>query len=260
MAAKTATGLVAFAKEWLGRPYWYGTCCYDCTASLLKRKAAQYPSHYTAARMPRYQADIKAGKKCADCIGLIKGYMWLNEETGKAKYGSNGCPDKGANGMFSYAKQRKLKWGGISTLPERPGLVLWRSGHVGVYIGGGKLIEARGFVTGIVEANATDRNFTHWFELPGLTYCAAADFEPDPTPEPITAITLKRGSSGKEVRTLQNQLNTIGYSCGAADGKFGAITQQAVKRFQKDNLLPATGVADEKTFEKLQNIFSKVKK
>lgn len=258
MAVKTAAGLVTFVKEWVGRPYWYGTCCYDCTTSLLNRKAAQYPAHYTTARMPRYCADIESGKKCADCIGLIKGYMWTDEETGKVKYGSNGCPDKGANGMFSYAKQRKLKWGAIGTLPERPGLVLWRSGHVGVYIGNGKLVEARGFATGIVEANVSDRNFTHWFEMPALTYTESSEA----VSKPVTVMktTLKRGSSGSEVRMLQNRLNKIGYSCGAADGKFGAFTQRAVKGFQKDNALPANGIADEKTLEKIEKVFAKVKK
>lgn len=258
MAAKTAAGLVAFVKEWVGQPYWYGTHCHDCTTSLLKRKAAQYPAHYTVARMPRYRADIEAGKKCADCIGLIKGYMWTDEETGKVKYGSNGCPDKGANGMFSYAKQRRLKWGTINTLPERPGLVLWRSGHVGVYIGGGKLVEARGFATGIVEANVADRNFTHWFEMPALTY--TEHDEPVSKPAAVTKITLKRGMSGNGVRMLQNRLNEVGYSCGAADGKFGALTQRAVKRFQQDNALPVNGIADEKTLEKIEKVFAKLKK
>lgn len=256
MAAKTAAGLVAFVKEWVGRPYWYGTCCYDCTKSLLSRKAAQYPAHYTAARMPRYREDIAAGKKCADCIGLIKGYMWWDDAAGKTKYGSNGCPDKGANGMFSYAKQRKLKWGTIDTLPDRPGLILWRSGHVGVYTGGGMLVEARGFATGIVEARVAERNFTHWFEMPALKYGDAGDVA-DAAP---VIKTLKRGSAGNDVRMLQNRLNEIGYSCGAADGKFGALTQQAVKRFQKDNGLTADGVADEKTLEKVEKVFEKVKK
>ena len=262
MAIKTAAGLVAFVKEWVGQPYWYGTHCHDCTTALLKRKAAQYPAHYTAARMPRYRADIEAGKKCADCIGLIKGYMWTDEETGKMRYGSNGCPDRGANGMFSYAKQRGLKWGIINTLPECPGLILWRSGHVGVYIGGGKLVEARGFATGIVEANVADRNFTHWFEMQALTYAGSSEpeSEPEAKPSPIKRTTLKRGSSGNDVRMLQNRLNEIGYSCGAADGKFGALTQRAVKRFQQDNTLPANGIADEKTLEKVEKVFAKVKK
>jgi len=262
MAIKTAAGLVAFVKEWVGQPYWYGTHCHDCTTALLKRKAAQYPAHYTAARMPRYRADIEAGKKCADCIGLIKGYMWTDEETGKMRYGSNGCPDRGANGMFSYAKQRGLKWGIINTLPECPGLILWRSGHVGVYIGGGKLVEARGFATGIVEANVADRNFTHWFEMPALTYTGSSEpeSEPEAKPSPIKRTILKRGSSGNDVRMLQNRLNEIGYSCGAADGKFGALTQRAVKRFQQDNTLPANGIADEKTLEKVEKVFAKVKK
>ena len=37
----------------LKRPYWYGTCHYECTESLLARKAKQYPAHYTKGRMAR---------------------------------------------------------------------------------------------------------------------------------------------------------------------------------------------------------------
>ena len=45
MPVKTNLGLVQWAKAWLGQAYWFGTCCYACTESLLQRKAKQYPSH-----------------------------------------------------------------------------------------------------------------------------------------------------------------------------------------------------------------------
>ncbi len=32
-----------------------------------------------------------------------------------SKYGSNGCPDKSASGMFSYCKSKGMDWGTIDT-------------------------------------------------------------------------------------------------------------------------------------------------
>lgn len=104
----------AFCLSMVGQPYWYGTCLYKCTESLRSSKSNQYPSHYGSSRTARYKEDIAARKVCADCIGGAKGYAWTGggqgvleaigtDNTFSSKYGSNGCPDKGANSMFSYA-------------------------------------------------------------------------------------------------------------------------------------------------------------
>ena len=47
---------------------------------------------------------------------------------------------------------------------------------------------------------------------------------------------LSIGSSGEEVRKLQNALMSAGYDVGSsgADGKFGPSTSAAVKKYQKD--------------------------
>lgn len=102
--------------------------CYECTESLLKSKKAQYPSHYTSERMAKYRRDIANGEWAADCIGLAKGYMWWDDELGRTRYATNGCPDKSANGMKDCAEVG----GDISTLPEIPGVMLWKDGHVGI--------------------------------------------------------------------------------------------------------------------------------
>lgn len=53
--------------------------------------------------------------------------------------------------------------------------------------------------------------------------------------------TLRRGSRGAEVEQLQNKLNL------AIDGIFGAITEEAVKEFQKTKGLSADGIVGEQT-------------
>ena len=112
MTVKTNLGLIEWAKVWLGQAYWYGCCCYPCTQNLLTRKAKQYPKSYAENRMSRYRSDIAAGKKCADCIGLIKGYYWTRDD-GTQVYGLDGRPDQGANGAYKAAKVK----GAIASLP-----------------------------------------------------------------------------------------------------------------------------------------------
>lgn len=65
--------------------------------------------------------------------------------------------------------------------------------------------------------------------------------------------TLKRGSKGSEVKKLQEILISKGYSCGSygADGDFGADTESAVKKFQKDHNIGTDGIVGEKTWSAL---------
>lgn len=63
--------------------------------------------------------------------------------------------------------------------------------------------------------------------------------------------TLRYGSEGAEVTTLQNRLIALGYLAGSADGKFGRNTKSAVIAFQKANGLSADGVVGEDTSTKL---------
>ncbi len=253
MTVKTNLGLVAWAQQWVGQRYWYGTVCYDCTTSLLNRKAHQYPSHYTSSRMPQYKADVAAGKKCCDCVGLIKGYYWARED-GTQQYGLDGRPDKGAEGMFSAAKVK----GKISTLPEIPGLLLYSPGHVGVYIGGGYAIEARGFNYGVVKTKVSQRSWTHWYQCPYIDYITSAPTEPIPSHEesetpPLSEHTTdtarqlqyRKGVKmlrGEDVAQVQSRLIELGFQPGKADGVYGPVTEAAVKAFQARTDISVDGI------------------
>ncbi len=60
--------------------------------------------------------------------------------------------------------------------------------------------------------------------------------------------TLSRyGSTGNEVKQIQQRLKDWGYYKGSVDGIYGSKTQQAVKYFQKANGLKVDGIAGEKT-------------
>ncbi|QGT99067.1 Cell wall-binding protein [Candidatus Syntrophocurvum alkaliphilum] len=58
---------------------------------------------------------------------------------------------------------------------------------------------------------------------------------------------LQWGSSGQEVRDLQQILNSKGYAVGTVDGVFDERTYNAVVEFQKDAQLTVDGVVDHKT-------------
>lgn len=200
----TASQLVAFVISMIGMPYWYGTCVYICTTALLNSKSKQYPDHYGSSRTSKYKKAIEQKKVCADCVGLIKGFFWTNGGAGVLdyinggakfvnKYGSNGCPDKSASGMLSWCKKQGCKNGKIATLPDVPGILLFSSGHVGVYIGGGYAVEARGFNYGIVKTKVKDRSWTEWAYLPEslLKYDVGAGdtvTPADPEPEPAEPV------------------------------------------------------------------------
>jgi len=104
-------------------------------------------------------------RRVADCVGLIKSYIWWDGE--KPVY--NPSQDVSADGMFNLSKER----GPISTLPELLGVCLWKPGHVGVYIGNGQVIEAHGTKYGVIQTplkGPGSTAWTHWLKCPFISY------------------------------------------------------------------------------------------
>ena len=60
-------------------------------------------------------------------------------------------------------------------------------------------------------------------------------------------MTLRPGMQGDQVRALQRALKQGGYFPAEPSGLFDTQTQQAVKRFQRDNWLPVDGNAGRQT-------------
>ena len=75
-------------------------------------------------------------------------------------------PDIGANPMYYNARE----YGPISTMPDIPGLAVWHEGHIGVYIGGGQVVEAMGTRYGVVKTELVGRGWTHWLKVPYINY------------------------------------------------------------------------------------------
>jgi N-acetylmuramoyl-L-alanine amidase len=62
-----------------------------------------------------------------------------------------------------------------------------------------------------------------------------------------------RGNTGKQVVDIQTRLATLGYFLGdeGADGFFGPHTENAIRAFQEQRLLPADGIVEDNTWTEL---------
>jgi hypothetical protein len=165
-ATKNNMDLAAYAEQAFeaGWGYVWGTYGDVLTDSLFSYKLEQYPDGVGS-----YEDFIRRnwlGGRTADCVGLIKGYGWLDPDTLEIEYGTNGMPDVGADGMYNSAAVS----GSMNTMPDVPGIAVWKSGHIGIYIGNGKVIEAMGTKYGVVKTNLADRSWSAWLEIPYINY------------------------------------------------------------------------------------------
>lgn len=127
------------------------------------------------------------GHRVADCSG---GIVYTIQQYNSAFY------DRSANTF----KNQFTESGKISTIPEIPGLAVWRSGHIGIYEGNGYVLEFRGTDYGCVRTKLSARNFTHWGKIFGVTYVGSSQVGTS-TPSPTTNI------SGKRVKVLGKSVN-----------------------------------------------------
>ena len=194
---KTSTGLVEYARAQLGRPYWFGTFGQTSSEKLWNDKAKQYPKYYSDTRKKK-AVPAQCGKKVHDCAGLIKGYMWSAGPDAPAVYKAD--QDWSADTMYTRATIK----GPISTIPERPGVLVWRKGHIGVYIGGGKVIEAKGFDYGVIESNLKGSTFTHWLEYSLITYEKGTE-KPQEAPQSATGATTYTVAKGDTLGAISKR-------------------------------------------------------
>lgn len=154
----------AMAAEKSGWGYVWGTFGHILTEASFAAKFNQYPE-----AIGPYEAFIREhwiGVRTTDCVGLIKGYCWLDGQNGTIRYAANGMPDVDTDGLYAFAREK----GTLDTMPELPGVVVWRDGHVGIYIGEGCVIEAKGTYYGVVKTKLEQGAWSHWLKVPCITY------------------------------------------------------------------------------------------
>lgn len=163
LCLKNNRGLVEYCEAQLGRPYWYGTFGQRASETLYDIKRKQYPKMYTATDYPR-----QYGQKVHDCIGLIKGYMWTSgADDVRPVYCSNNFPDMSANMFYAHCKRKSTN---MAEMPDIPGIAVFMNGHVGVYVGNGEVIEARGHAYGVVKTQLSKRKWTKWAYIEEIQY------------------------------------------------------------------------------------------
>jgi len=205
----TNIGLVKHVKMAL-RENWgyvYGTIGQVLTDAILQYKKKQYPKNIL-----HYEAFIRKtwiGRRTADCVNLIKSYIWWNN--GNIKYSSD--IDVSANGMYQSARIK----GSINTMPDIAGICVRYDGHIGVYIGTGQVIEARGTKYGVVQTPLKGRGWTHWLECPYIKYQMTGDGKMDTWAEKAVAF----------VKSFQSAFGLV------VDGKAGNNTNAMLEEIKK---------------------------
>lgn len=174
-----AADLVAYARRAVGGGYCYGASGQTCSLKQREIWAKDNPSAEENLLGICAKWD---GMKVWDCSGLFRG-AWRE----LLEYRSGG-----ATTIFN-------KWtsetGKIDTMPNIPGIALFRANtanpstkeHIGLYVGGGLVVDARGSSAGVVIGTlASYGRWTHWAYLEDVDYSQQATEE--------TATVLWRGT------------------------------------------------------------------
>lgn len=189
------------------------------------------------------------GHRVIDCSGMFyRAYKNLGHSI---YHGSNTIWLK-----YTGAKGKLLNGARADGQPIKPGtaVFLYRASdgkrhHIGLYVGDGICIEAKGTINGVVTSRLD--HWDEWGELSDVDYS-------DVKGETRMQI-LRKGAAGDAVAALQDLLNQwydehidntgtiLSFMPLTVDGKFGSKTLSAVAAFQEAAGLPVDGIAGEQT-------------
>lgn len=243
---KDETYLCKYCEAQLGRPYWRGTFGQHASQALFNFEQKRFPADYTASDFP---AQIKAGQKVHDCCGLVKAANMCETVNSDPETGDAETFKKFDLNPQMYYDRARVK-GPISTFPKRKGYLVYHSDllHVGVYMGDGTVIEARGHSYGVVRSSISEKRWALWSDDININYTEQPTPAPAPSSDSVKFSDLKmirKGDSGVEVKTIQANVGVF------VDGVFGNDTDAAVKKFQKANGLESDGIVGPLTWEKI---------
>lgn len=221
--------------------YIWGTSGQTWTATKqknLENKYASDPVKYSYYKNGAKFGNKWIGHKVSDCSGMF--YWAFKTFDQKIYHGSNSI-------WKSYTINKSTLKNGIRTdgKPISPGSAVFLNDngnrhHIGLYIGNGKTIEAKNTKSGVVESNIT--KWDEIGELKGVEYDSMNGYF-----YPI----IRSGSSGFDVKTLQECLNKLGYKI-KADSKFGQETETALKKYQERHGLTTDGICGPLTWKAIE--------
>ena len=106
------------------------------------------------------------------------------------------------------------------------------------------------FATQVIDSKSASPSLT---SKPAATAKQSSSKRPHPSSTPIP--TAHNGDRGDIVELVQTRLSGLGYAVGQIDGIYGNKTMNAVKAFQEDNGLEATGEIDKRTFVEIATLY-----
>lgn len=170
-----------------------------------------------------------------DCSGLICGFLMAKGLSGRV------------NSRTMYAKSKRIHRDEL-----QPGDLVFRYRdkdkpgggtykyiyHVGVYVGGDKVIESKGRDDGVVLRGINASGPAYWNEY-GRWDIISGDAKEDEPEQAVPAAPKKIELTspmmrGDDIKALQTALNSLGYDAGDADGIAGKNTIAAIQRFAGD--------------------------
>lgn len=172
-----------------------------------------------------------------DCVGLIKGVLWgwdkdVSKTYGGATYKANGVPDVGANSMMNnYCKDVSTDFTKIEV-----GSAVWIDGHIGVYIGDGKVVEATSRWSSKVLISSLGnlgykgvctRTWTKWGKLPWIDYSVKEEKKEEPKKEePKKETPIADDGKRYHIATKGQGLSKIGAIYGVSTKKMKELNPQ----------------------------------
>ncbi len=242
----TGTGLADFAMCRIGMPYFYGSkITYGVlTEEFMNEMHEKFPGLVDDAYMEKAWETGQVGKINVDCSGLIGAYRG-RERSSSQLYAS----------AYMRLPVKEIEAFAVGT-------VLWKQGHVGIYVGirrGNRCcVEAKGINYGTIISKVEDTDWKAGLTFSDLKYeyqrkiCGTWKGE-NPYMEPVFPVMhpkraakcrgRKTVTCGEGVRWLQWELKEAGYMV-RTDGIFGDETEEAVIAFQTSCELTPDGIAD----------------
>ena len=232
-----AADLVAYARAAVGGGYCFGASGQVCS---LKQRQIWANDNPSAAKNLLGICAKWDGKKCWDCSGLFRG-AWR----ALLKYRSGG-----ATTIFNTWTSET---GTIDTMPDEPGLAVFRANeskpatkeHVGLHIGGGLVVDARGSSAGVVIGTmASYGKWTHWARLADVDYSAQ-----EAAATVLWSGTVKT-SKGKGISLWDSPSKATAY-IGVPDGETVEVISEAdTKGFVRGRYAGVIGYADSQYLQK----------
>ena len=235
----TGHDLTVYASAQVGALYVWGAQGQQMTAALIRRLEDQTEKDYKRA-LAAFNDHVANGLSVVayDCSGLVVKFLL---DAGLISR------DRSANGLYhnecdSIGKDELV----AGDLVFKKYLTKDQMYHVGVYMGDGSVVHAKGRDVGVVREPLSAAGWNRFGRLKcwGGAQSAAGYSR-------LLKNSGKPYLKGDDVRGVQHRLENKGYDTGGTDGVYGPKTEKAVIAFQQTKGLTVDGIVGLKTWAAL---------